>query len=332
MISHHLEIIYLGIQNCRFVLNHSFKFIFLLSCFISMINNKTTILVTGSKGQVGQELKVLSGEHPLFSFIYIDVEDLDITDAVAVKIFFKENKINYCINCAAYTAVDKAEEFKELAYKVNVAGVKNLLEACQLNDCKLIQLSTDYVYHNNQNTPFKEGDETNPQGVYASTKLEGDHIALAGGGMVIRTSWVYSSFGNNFVKTMLRLGTDRTELGVIFDQIGTPTYARDLAKAILEIIEKFENKEVGQDTFSSVYHFSNEGVASWFDFAMAIFEMSNISVKVNAIETKDFPTAAKRPPFSVLNKNKIKETFGVKVPYWRTSLKNCLEILFNPAQ
>lgn len=296
-----------------------------------MINNKTSILVTGSKGQVGQELKVLSENYNSFSFTYIDVDDLDITDVLAVNLFFKKNKFDYCINCAAYTAVDKAEEFEDVAYKVNTLGVKNILESCQLNDCKLIQLSTDYVYHNNQNTPFKEDDETNPQGVYARTKLEGDHIALAGGGMVIRTSWVYSSFGNNFVKTMLRLGTDRAELGVIFDQIGTPTYARDLAKAILNIIEKFANKEVGLDIFPSVYHFSNEGVASWYDFAMAIFEMSNISVKVNAIETKDFPTAAKRPPFSVLNKNKIKETFGVKVPYWRTSLKSCLEILLKSA-
>ncbi|MEZ4953499.1 MAG: dTDP-4-dehydrorhamnose reductase [Saprospiraceae bacterium] len=296
-----------------------------------MINNKTSILVTGSKGQVGQELKVLSENYNSFSFTYIDVDDLDITDVLAVNLFFKKNKFDYCINCAAYTAVDKAEEFEDVAYKVNTLGVKNILESCQLNDCKLIQLSTDYVYHNNQNTPFKEDDETNPQGVYARTKLEGDHIALAGGGMVIRTSWVYSSFGNNFVKTMLRLGTDRAELGVIFDQIGTPTYARDLAKAILNIIEKFANKEVGLDIFPSVYHFSNEGVASWYDFAMAIFEMSNISVKVNAIETKDFPTAAKRPPFSVLNKNKIKETFGVKVPYWRTSLKSCLDILLKSA-
>jgi dTDP-4-dehydrorhamnose reductase len=296
-----------------------------------MINNKTSILVTGSKGQVGQELKVLSENYNSFSFTYIDVDELDITDALAVNLFFKKNKFDYCINCAAYTAVDKAEEFESVAYKVNTLGVKNILESCQLNDCKLIQISTDYVYHNNQNTPFKEDDETNPQGVYASTKLEGDQIALAGGGMVIRTSWVYSSFGNNFVKTMLRLGAERAELGVIFDQIGTPTYARDLAKAILEIIEKFTNKEVGQDIFPSVYHFSNEGVASWYDFAMAIFEMSNISVKVNAIETKDFPTAAKRPPFSVLNKNKIKETFGVKVPYWRTSLKSCLEILLKSA-
>lgn len=295
-----------------------------------MINKKTSILVTGSKGQVGQEIKSLSDRFPTFSFIYIDVEELDITNSAAVNLFFENNKVDFCINCAAYTAVDKAEEVQEIAYKVNVEGVKSLIEACQKQDGKLIQLSTDYVYHNNQNTPFKEGDETNPQGVYARTKLQGDQLALLGGGMVIRTSWVYSSFGNNFVKTMLRLGAERSELGVIFDQIGTPTYARDLAQAILEIIDKFAIDEVGRDLFSDIYHFSNEGVASWYDFAMAIFEMSNITTKVNAIETKDFPTAAKRPPFSVLNKNKIKETFGVKVPYWRDSLKACLGILSNP--
>ena len=292
-----------------------------------MKKNKTFILVTGGDGQVGQELKVLTEKFPLFSFLFIDVKDLDITNARAVKAYFENNKIDYCINCAAYTAVDKAEEQQELAHKVNVFGVINLLFACKVNDTKLIQLSTDYVYQNSQNVPFKENDETSPQGVYASTKLHGDEAALAGGGMVIRTSWVYSSFGHNFVKTMLRLGDERDELGVIFDQIGTPTYARDLAYAILKIIEKFENKEVAESLFSSVYHFSNEGVTSWYDFAKAIFEIRNIKVKVNAIVTKDYPTPAKRPHFSVLNKGKIKKTFGIEVPYWRDSLIQCLKLI-----
>ncbi|HFA50074.1 MAG TPA: dTDP-4-dehydrorhamnose reductase [Bacteroidetes bacterium] len=292
-----------------------------------MKKEKTNILVTGSKGQVGQELKVLAGNFPHFYFEYIDVEELDITDAAAVLSFFEKNKFDYCINCAAYTAVDKAESQKEIAHKVNAVGVKNLSEGCKMNNSKLIQLSTDYVYHNNQNTPFKEGDKTNPQGVYASTKLEGDHIALSGGGMVIRTSWVYSSFGNNFVKTMIRLGNERDELGIIFDQIGTPTYAFDLAEAILKIIQKFENKKIDKNNFSEIYHFSNEGVTSWYDFAKAIFEMENIPVKVKAIETKDYPTPAKRPPFSVLNKNKIKQTFGLEIPYWRDGLRRCLKKL-----
>ncbi len=293
-----------------------------------MKEKTTTILVTGSEGQVGQELKLLAKKFPSFSFLYIDVKGLDITDMAAVRAYFnKNNTIDYCINCAAYTAVDKAEEQKELAYQVNAIGVKNLIDACKAHSGKLIQISTDYVYHNSQNVPFKENDKTNPQGVYASTKLEGDKIALSGGGMVVRTSWVYSSFGQNFVKTMLRLGVVRDELGIIFDQIGTPTHARDLALVILQVIEKFENREINNDRFSEIYHFSNEGVTSWYDFAMAIFDIKKIKVKVNAIETKDYPTPAKRPPFSVLNKNKIKKTFGVEVPYWRKSLEECLELI-----
>ncbi len=292
-----------------------------------MGKSKATILVTGSEGQVGQELRELSGNYPEFSFLYIDVKDVDITDKEAVRSFFDLHPIDYCINCAAYTAVDRAEEQKELAHRINAVGVKNLMDGCTRQKAKLIQLSTDYVYHNRQNTPFKEDDPTHPQGVYAATKLEGDAIALQGGGMVVRTSWVYSSFGNNFVKTMLRLGREREELGVIFDQIGTPTYARDLAKAILDIIRQTEQGSVEPDVFSEIYHFSNEGVCSWYDFAMAIFAIKEIDVRAKAIETKDYPTPAKRPPFSVLNKSKIKKTFGVEVPYWRDSLQKCLALL-----
>ena len=292
-----------------------------------MKTEKKSILITGSEGQVGQELKVLSEKYPDYSFFYIDVKDLDITDSDAVHTFFQKNKIDFCINCAAYTAVDKAEEHFETAHKVNVIGVKNLMDGCKLKETKLIQLSTDYVYHNSQNTPFKEEDITNPQGVYACTKLKGDEIALKGGGMVIRTSWVYSSFGHNFVKTMLRLGTERNEISVIFDQIGTPTFARDLAQVILQVIQKIDSGEIDASCFSDVYHFSNEGVTSWYDFAMAIFEIKNINIKVNPIETKDYPTPAKRPPFSVLNKGKIKSTFGVEVPYWRSSLAECLALM-----
>lgn len=284
----------------------------------------TNILVTGSEGQVGNELKVLSEKFPSFIFTFIDVKDLDITDSSAVNEFFKTRQFDYCINCAAYTAVDKAESDKELAHKVNAIGVENMASNCQMKGGKFIQISTDYVYHNNQNVPFKEDDDTNPQSVYGSTKLAGDKIALTYGSMVIRTSWVYSTFGNNFVKTMIRLGNDRDELGIIFDQIGTPTYAYDLAYAILLIIEKTENKEVPENRFSEIYHFSNEGVTSWYDFAVAIFENEKIEVKVNAIETKDYPTPAKRPHFSLLNKGKIKEVYGVPVPHWKASLKGCL--------
>lgn len=292
-----------------------------------MENQSLHILVTGSEGQVGQELKYWSSQFPAFSFTYIDVKDLDITDGPAVKAFFAENDIDVCINCAAYTAVDKAEEFPTIAKKVNAEGVQHLADACQLNQAKLIQLSTDYVYHNNQNTPFVESDTTNPQGVYAQTKLEGDLIALSAGAMVIRTSWVYSSYGNNFVKTMLRLGRDRDELGIIFDQIGTPTYARDLAQAILTIVEKCQTDKSIASSFSAIYHYSNEGVTSWYDFANAIFQLKDISVSVKPIETVQYPTPAKRPPFSVLNKRLIKKTFNIQIPYWRDSLTACLNLL-----
>ncbi len=284
-------------------------------------------MVTGSKGQVGQELAALSGSFPEFSFLFIDLDELDITDGAAVASFFTDNPIDYCINCAAYTAVDRAEEQPEMARLVNVAGVRNLANACKLSGAKLIQLSSDYVYHNSQNTPFKEGDECNPQGVYAITKLEGDEITIEAGGMVIRTSWVYSSFGNNFVKTMLRLGSERNELGIIFDQIGTPTYAHDLALCLLKLVQKFGNKEIGENAFNEIYHYSNEGVTSWYDFAKAIFEIKNMEVKVNAIETSAYPTLAKRPPFSVLNKNKIKSAFDLEIPHWRESLIKCLTLL-----
>ena len=283
------------------------------------------ILVTGGNGQVGQELQFLAENYPDFKFLFTDYETLDITNGQAVKQLFKEQSFDYCINCAAYTAVDRAETDTDKAHQINVVGVEHLATACEDNGAKLLQLSTDYVYHNSQNTPFKEYDLTNPQSVYASTKLAGDKAALGKGGMVIRTSWVYSSFGNNFVKTMIRLGKEREKLTIIFDQIGTPTYARPLADAMLTIIQKAEQEEALKAKISGIYHYSNEGVTSWYDFAMAIFELENIEVKVVPIETKDYPTPAKRPPFSVLNKGKIKRIFGLEVPYWKDSLKACLE-------
>ena len=295
-----------------------------------MKQQKPTILVTGSKGQVGQELQTLAQGHSRFDFIFVDIEELDIADERAVSVFFAENPVQYCINCAAYTAVDKAEEDTSLAWKINTVGPANLSRACAARNAGLIQLSTDYVYHTHHNVPFIETDTTNPQGVYAKTKLEGDDAALKnhpGGTMVVRTSWVYSSFGNNFVKTMLRLGNTRPALDVVFDQVGTPTYARDLAAAILLMLEKIENGSVDRKKFSGIYHFSNEGVTSWYDFAVSIFEIAGMDVKVRPIETKDYPTPAKRPPYSVLNKHKIKSTFGLEIPHWRESLKACLGAL-----
>ena len=287
------------------------------------------ILVTGSKGQVGQELQVLASQFPNFSFTFVDIDELDITDAKAVQAFFPKYSFAYCINCAAYTAVDKAESNADIAKKVNVDGVYHLAQSCLLYQIAYIQLSTDYVYHNDWNTPLTEDAPTNPQSVYARTKLQGDEMAqkIMPSSTIIRTSWVYSSFGHNFVKTMLRLGKERDALQVVVDQIGTPTYARDLALGILQMIDKVENNKVNSAALSGIFHFSNEGVTSWYDFATAIFEIENIECTVNPIPTTNYPTPAKRPPFSVLDKTKFKNTFGLSIPHWRVALKNCLEVL-----
>jgi len=286
------------------------------------------ILVTGANGQVGNEIRSLALDYD-WKFTYVDIEELDLTNGPRVKELFAEHKFSYCINCAAYTAVDQAESDEALARKVNATAVKYLAEACQENGTRLIHLSTDYVYHNEQNTPFKEGDVTTPKGVYATTKLEGDEFArsLNDQTLILRTSWVYSSFGKNFVKTMLRLGREKKELSVIFDQIGSPTYANDLAHAILTIIEKKEKGSISDEQFNDLYHFSNEGVTSWYDFAKTIFSLATIDCVVHAIESKDYPTAAERPPFSLLNKGKIKAELGIDVPYWRNSLMKCLKLL-----
>ncbi len=288
-----------------------------------------SILITGSEGQLGSELQELVRNNYLkgYKYIFTDVAQLNIGNKKEVLDFFQKEDIAYCINCAAYTAVDKAESDIENAILVNVTGVENLAEACSRFSIKFLHISTDYVYHNNQNTPFKEDDETNPHSVYGLTKLQGEKKATEtwSDTMIIRTSWVYSSYGNNFVKTMLKLGKERPQLNVIFDQIGSPTYAADLAKAILDIIRLNDSGNV--PLWSGIYHYSNEGVCSWYDFAKAIFELNNVSLKVYPIETKDYPTPAKRPYFSLLNKSKIKADFGLKIPYWRDSLKECLERL-----
>ncbi len=290
---------------------------------------KPIILITGAAGQVGNEFRFLAFTHPQFQFIYTDVEQLDITKLGQTLKFFKRTTPQYVVNCAAYTAVDRAETDVALATKINVNGARNLAKACQATGATLIQLSTDYVYHNSQNTPFKESDRTSPKGVYAKTKLRGDLAALkfCERAIVLRTSWVYGTFGNNFVKTMLRLGKEREQLNVIFDQIGTPTYARDLARAILKIAQKIENQEFDAKVLRGVFHYSNEGVTSWYDFTKAIFDIRNINCRVNPIETSQYPTPAARPPFSVLNKSKFREKFGIEIPYWRDSLVACLKEL-----
>lgn len=283
------------------------------------------ILVTGAKGQLGTCFKNLYvREH---QFIFAGSSDLDIADKKAVTRFFEKNHIDWCINCAAYTAVDKAESEPEQAAKINVTGARNLALACALKNIPLIHFSTDYVYHGRQNLPFKETDPVKPQGVYARTKLAGEQAALkahANGTMVIRTSWVYAPHGNNFVKTMLRLGAERPSLSVVFDQTGTPTYAPDLAEAVMNIIGKVEADENLKVQMAGIWHYSNEGVTSWYDFAVAIMEIKNLPCKVSPIETWQYPTPAQRPPFSVLNKSKIKAVFGLEIPHWRESLRKCL--------
>ena len=279
------------------------------------------ILVTGSNGQVGSELQVLAQEyeHNLF---FTDRESLDVTNRDAVENFILRNTINCIINSAAYTAVDKAESEETVANEVNHLAVKNLAELSQEHKIKLIHISTDYVFNGTNYKPYTEDDITNPQSVYGATKLAGEKSMQEinpKNSIIIRTSWVYSSFGANFVKTMLRLGSERDSLGVIFDQVGTPTYARDLARAILDILPSISNEQV------AIYNYSNEGVCSWYDFAKAIMEFSQTECVVNAIETKEYPTPAKRPHYSLLNKAKIKREFDTIIPYWKDSLDECLK-------
>ncbi len=288
-----------------------------------------TILVTGAEGQLGQEIRFLSPNFPQFRFHFTSKEELDLTNQPKMLSLFRRSGFSYCINCAAYTAVDKAEEESDIVDFINVTGVKNLAESCALLKVPLVHISSDYVYHNSSNTPLVESDTTQPNGVYAKSKLASERAALAAQpcSIVLRTSWVYSSFGNNFVKTMLRLSQERAELKVIYDQVGSPTYARDLAFFILTALHKIEKGDLQIATVSGIYNFSNEGVTSWYDFAKNIFEIKNISCKVSPIRSADFPTAATRPPFSLMDKSKLKAAFGVEIPYWKDSLLECLKNL-----
>jgi len=283
----------------------------------------TNILVTGSNGQLGSEIKALSASYD-YNFFLTDRMSLDITEKEEIKDYIDEHSIDIIINTAAYTAVDKAEEDKNNANKVNHLAVKYLAEIAKENNIKLIHVSTDYVFDGKNYKPYNEDDVTNPNGVYGSTKLDGEKAMQkvnALNSIIIRTSWVYSSFGANFVKTMLRLGKEREELGVIYDQVGTPTYAKDLAKAILDIIPNINNETV------AIYNYSNEGVLSWYDFAKEIMKMAKINCQINPIETKEYPTPATRPHYSLLNKSKIKKEFDIIIPYWKDSLDVCLQIM-----
>ena len=280
------------------------------------------ILVTGSNGQLGNEIRVIAPNYQSCNFIFTDVDELDICNRKAVVSFFEHQKIDFLINCAAYTAVAKAEEDAETAYLINCTAVQNLAEIANKFGCKMIHVSTDYVFDGKNYLPYTEEMPIQPQSVYGKTKAEGEAVLqkATDNAIILRTSWLYSSFGNNFVKTMLRLGAERESVSVIFDQIGTPTYAADLALAILEIIVsgKFE---------AGIYHYSDEGVCSWYDFAIAIFKLSKITCQVNPIEAKDFYDKTPRPFYSVLNKAKIKTVYGLSIPHWEESLEQCLVVI-----
>ena len=277
------------------------------------------ILITGANGQLGNEMRVLSAEYPGYAYFFTDVAELDICDEQAVMEFVQANDIHVIVNCAAYTAVDKAEENVELCTRLNADAVGYLAKAAEAFGAEFIQISTDYVFDGTAHVPYRESASTCPNSVYGHTKLAGEQnaLTLCSRSMVIRTAWLYSTFGNNFVKTMIRLGRERDSLGVIFDQVGTPTYARDLARAIFAAIR--------QGVVPGVYHFSNEGVCSWYDFTKAIHRLAGITdCKVKPLHTEEYPTLAKRPHYSVLDKSKIKATYSIEVPYWMDSLRMCI--------
>ena len=277
------------------------------------------ILITGCNGQLGNEMQLLEKENPQHTYFNTDVAELDITDEAAINRFVDDNEIDGIVNCAAYTAVDKAEENQELCRKLNTIAPGYLASAVEKRGGWMIQISTDYVFDGTNHTPYTEDEPTCPNSVYGETKLEGEQAAQKGckRTMIIRTAWLYSTFGNNFVKTMIRLGKEKPELGVIFDQIGTPTYARDLAVAIFAAIN--------QGVVPGVYHFSNEGVISWYDFTKAIHRIAGITTcHVRPLHTAEYPTPAHRPHYSVLDKTKIKQTYSLEIPYWEESLAQCI--------
>jgi dTDP-4-dehydrorhamnose reductase len=277
------------------------------------------ILVTGSNGQLGKEFRKLSTTSS-FNFFFTDKTDLDIRKPKDISSFVETNNINLILNCAAYTAVDHAEDDKQNAYQINRDAVKNLVDACGKYDVSLIHFSTDYVFNGMHYKPYQESDETNPLGVYGASKRAGEEEVLKSeiSALIIRTSWLYSAHGHNFYKTMLRLGKERDEISVVDDQIGTPTYAYDLAKASLVCVENVKNWHEKRE----IYHFSNEGVASWYDFTKAIFNSNGINCKVNPIPSEKFPTKSKRPFYSVLNKQKFKTDFSYNIRHWNDALKS----------
>jgi dTDP-4-dehydrorhamnose reductase len=284
----------------------------------------STVLVTGAKGQLGSEIRAIAPTYSDYNFIFTDVEDLDICNHKAVRAFVDRHTVAVIINCAAYTAVDKAEDDAALADSINHLAVANFAQIAKDQHIKLIHISTDYVFDGKAHRPYNETDAPHPESVYGTTKRAGEQAMRdinPANSIIIRTSWVYSVYGTNFVKTMLRLAANRDELSVVADQVGTPTHAADLATAILSLLPKLENDEV------ELFHYSNEGVCSWYDFAKAIFEIKGLSIKVKPIPASHYPTPAKRPFYSVLDKTKIKEKYKIEIPHWREALKCCLNAL-----
>jgi len=282
------------------------------------------ILVTGSNGQLGNEIRKLAGQFNSYKFFFTDVAELDITNPDAVETYVNQNQVNCIINAAAYTAVDKAEEQPDVANLINGEAVGNLAIAAKAADALLVHVSTDYVFDGTAHQPIYESATPNPVSAYAVSKFLGEQELLqnAGKGVVVRTSWLYSEFGNNFVKSMIKYGRERDELNVVFDQVGTPTYAADLAVLILNLIPEWIKLEKPE-----IFHFSNDGVASWYDFAVAIHEFAKVDCRVNAIETKDYPLLAQRPFYSLMSKDKIKKAYNLQLPHWRESLKKCVEVI-----
>ncbi|MBD3413430.1 MAG: dTDP-4-dehydrorhamnose reductase [Candidatus Aminicenantes bacterium] len=286
-----------------------------------MKSKNRSILVTGAKGQLGSEIQDLSASVPS-DFEFTDIEELDITSMDDIREFVSSQTFDTVINCAAYTAVDQAEKEEDQAELINKKAAQNIAVMCCEQKARLIHMSTDFVFDGTSHTPYKETDKPHPVSVYGQTKWAGENAVLKHGDdvVIVRTSWLYSSYGHNFVKTMLRLTQERESLNVVFDQVGNPTYARDLAGAVLKIAhaEKFT---------TGIYHFSNEGVASWYDLAQAIVDITGADCQIHPIETYQYPTPAKRPPYSVLNKAKIKNTYHLQIPHWRESLQKCLSLL-----
>lgn len=283
------------------------------------------ILVTGANGQLANEIKVIAPDYSEYQFFFTTKEELPIENPEVVRSFFHKNKIDYCINCAAYTAVDKAESEKEKAFSINADAAGNLADICNAYQTKLIHISTDYVYDGSLKMPLKEENNTQPLNVYGESKLKGEELALANNPstLIIRTSWVYSSFGNNFVKTMMRLFKEKSEINVINDQIGSPTYAADLA----EVIMKFVDEMCQGKAFTGIFNYCNDGITNWFEFANAIRSFTDSSCVINPIETSQYKTAAKRPLYSVLDTSKVRNELQISIPLWKVSLKKCINIL-----